>query len=112
MNQVAVILAASALVLLVGTAPAHAKDNVVTKSIVVKYGDLDVSTSAGGQALHNRIAKAARKACRDLYRDSGIGKAGTGPRTCVQQAIEKAVEKVDRPTLWAAHRSSNGALSG
>ncbi len=81
----------------VGAAQAASTDAVPT--IVVRYGDLDLSTPEGTSALYQRISVAARQVCPFDYSRavSQIGKA----RACREAAIERAVNAVNNPQLVA-----------
>jgi len=74
-------------------------------AVHVRYGDLNLATSAGVQTLYRRIAAAAREVCpraepaeMDRYRAS---------RACQQQAIERAVHDVHDPHLAALQEQLN-----
>jgi UrcA family protein len=99
MNKLTLLLlAASAFA--IPALPAAAADAVVTKSLTVRYGDLNLGTDEGAQTLYRRIKLAAQKVC--------VG-ADTKPfgraefRKCVNTAVDDAVAKVDRPTLHLVH---------
>jgi UrcA family protein len=88
---------ALALVLgLLGAAQASAGEPA---GIRVRYGDLDLATSAGAHTLYERIAGAARSVC---------GFEGTALieqslwNSCYRGAIADAVAKVNSPLLTAA----------
>ncbi len=57
---------------------ASAGEDFVTSNVVVPYGDLDLSTSAGQSVLKSRIDAAALKACgenpafQSYYRDAPV----------------------------------------
>ncbi len=68
-------------------------------SIVVSYGDLDLSSTVGVHTLYNRIATAARQVCPfdgdlDLERNAVA-------RACRAAAIERAVAQVHSEQLAA-----------
>jgi UrcA family protein len=78
---------------------AHAAPSADTPSVIVRYGDLDLSGRQGATALYERITKAAQTVCnvldgRDLAMRSGF-------EGCVQTAIRTAVAKVGQPALTA-----------
>jgi UrcA family protein len=77
-------------------------------SIQVDYGDLDLTSAAGAATLYRRIEKAARKACggRDGLVPLHLREDAT---TCVQDAVDSAVERVDRETLTALHRQRSSS---
>ncbi len=68
-------------------------------SVVVAYGDLDLGTENGVQALYNRIAAAASRVCppqdgRDLKRFFAF-------KSCREAAIARAVSEIKSPQLAA-----------
>jgi UrcA family protein len=70
-----------------------------TRSIVVRYADLDINTRQGASALYRRIAVAAQQVCPDadigdLHRISQV-------RVCRQQAVARAVQAIGSPLLAA-----------
>ena len=75
-------------------------------SVSVRYDDLNLSTTAGVDALYRRISAAARDVCPDIYsRDTNIVLAA---QHCQAAAISKAVSQVNSPglaMLHAAHTS-------
>ena len=94
------VLAACVLAGLSGVAAAATPADDVP-AVVVRYGDLDLSTQEGVQTLYKRIASAARQVCpagdpRTLARfDYG--------RTCRAAAIARAVGNVHNSQLAALH---------
>jgi UrcA family protein len=84
---------------------AYAADAPTT---IVKYADLDVSSSQGAATLYNRIRFASEGVCspsdpRDLAAMSRWQK-------CVKQAIAGAVAKVNQPALSAVYAAKYGVL--
>jgi UrcA family protein len=68
-----------------------------TPSVVVKYGDLDLSTSAGARTLYQRISAAARMVCPyENARELGLKAKG---RECREAAIARAVSSVHNTEL-------------
>jgi UrcA family protein len=68
-------------------------------SLVVSYGDLDLSSADGVRALYKRIALAAREVCP---REGGLDLAGvTFAHACRAAAIERAVARINNPQLAA-----------
>ena len=80
-------------------APASAEVNQAT----VRYDDLNVDQRAGAAVLYRRIRSAARNVCGD---PQPPGDHFTSPswRSCVADAINRAVVAVDRPALTAYYR--------
>ena len=75
---------------------------------IVKYADLDVSTSMGAATLYNRIRFAAEGVCAPLDHGDLASKMHQG--ICVKQAIEGAVTEVNRPALTAVYETKYGAM--
>lgn len=74
-------------------------------SVKVSYQDLNLSTEQGSQALYARISAAARAVC--VVEDIRDLKARAAVDTCREQAIARAVQRVDSPrlaALYAAHQ--------
>jgi UrcA family protein len=67
-----------------GTVP----DNVESASLVVGYGDLDLSYAADREILRHRIALTARYLCDKL------GESDTGPGSCRDVATQDALRRV------------------
>ncbi len=95
------LLLLSAAVLAMNAVPAAAADQVITRSTVVKFGDLDLASDAGAQTLYQRITRAAGKMCEDAADRFPLSEY----RNCVTRAVADAVAKVDRQTLYAVHQS-------
>lgn len=99
---------AAALILVLGagtiaTASAAAVDADVP-SIVVRYGDLNLSTEQGAQALYRRIAFVAKQVCPD-GESRGLESLNHA-RACQRGAIERAVKAVHNERLAAAHAAA------
>jgi UrcA family protein len=75
----------------------------------VSYADLDLSTLQGAATLYGRLETASQIVCR-TYEGRGVA-LRTAHRNCVHQALESAVERVDRPTLTAYHAARVGTTS-
>lgn len=69
------------------------------RAVTVRYGDLDLSTERGAQALLARITKAAKSVCPQAV-DRDLG-AFLASRRCEREAIARAVRQVDSPRLAA-----------
>jgi UrcA family protein len=75
-------------------------------TVTIRYDDLNLSTSAGANALYHRISVAARQVCPDVY-SRDLGSVAAGER-CQATAIAKAVHELNNPQLaliYAAHVS-------
>jgi UrcA family protein len=71
--------------------------------ITVHFGDLNVDRPAGSTVLYRRIRHAAEEVCGER-RDPGTQMISSQWRSCVAQAIDRAVVSLDRPALTAYHR--------
>src|SRR5262249_5603678 len=89
---------ALACVLVASNAPAGEQ----IRSETVKFADLDLSTSAGVEALYARIHKAARHVCIEPNEDLWAY------NDCVTKAEGEAVGKVNRPSLTAFYQKKTG----
>jgi UrcA family protein len=82
--------------------------NVDSLSVSVRYDDLNLSTTAGVDALYRRISSAARDVCPDIYsRDTQVALSA---HRCQAAAIATAVSQVNSPGLAMLHsaRLSHG----
>jgi len=99
LGHFAAMLLAAVLV----TSTAFADEQV--RSETVKFGDLNVSTSAGAEALYVRIHAAAQRVCTTLSNEVW---ARNSMRPCIASAEAKAVEKVNLPLLTAYYQTKTG----
>jgi UrcA family protein len=82
----------------VGAAQAATSTDAVP-TVVVRYGDLDLSSTEGARVLYQRISVAARQVCPFEYSKS-VSQVGKN-RACREAAIERAVNAVNNPQLVA-----------
>lgn len=75
-------------------------------SIKVKYGDLNLASPEGIEALYTRIEKAARRVCNIDNRPSAPFHL-TQWRYCYKTAVVNAVRDVDNQKLTAMYREKN-----
>jgi UrcA family protein len=75
-------------------------------SVTVRFGDLDIRTSAGAAALYHRIEAAARVTCG--YDDHPLVRPPYTER-CNSLAISAAVASVNSPLLSAIHAARRGS---
>jgi UrcA family protein len=87
----------------VGAAQAATSTDEVP-SVVVRYGDLDLSTTEGARVLYQRISVAARQVCPAPV--TRVLALAFKDRACREAAIERAVNTVNNPRL-AAMRSEH-----
>jgi UrcA family protein len=92
-------------------APVLAQTSDPVPSAVVKYGDLNIASPVGAQALLKRIDVAADIACGrspDIRRLDQLARF----EACRRTAVARAVAAVGSPTLTAiAHGGAPGALA-
>jgi UrcA family protein len=84
----------------------RADDDTTPPQVIVKFGDLDVSTSQGAATLYRRIHGAAVNVCSRMYVDQQSYK--WHENACLHKVIADAVIKVNRPTLSAVFASKYG----
>src|SRR5262249_37562202 len=82
--------------------PAARADDMDTESVVVHFGDLDLSTSNGAHLLYSRLRNAAKSVCGDEFDAIDLKERGD-IIDCQRDAIEHAVEYVNRPQLTALY---------
>jgi UrcA family protein len=70
-------------------------------TVVIKYGDLDLSQEQGVRILYRRISAAAQAVCVPLV--SGDLMSLARSRVCQQEAIERAVRQVPSARLAAMY---------
>ena len=99
-------------VALAGSAFAQEPQGVSARTVIVRFGDLDLSTTAGARTLYQRIRGAARNVCgREEEYERGLD-ARRHWNSCFQSAVNVAVGKVHSPLLQAVHRQSTPAAPG
>jgi UrcA family protein len=79
---------------------AHAGDP--PRSETVKFADLDLATSAGVEALYERIHRAAGRVCQDP------GAIVPAIAECTKDAENRAIGKVNVPLLTAFYQKKTG----
>lgn len=86
-------------------APAAEADTLhglATRSVVVRYDDLDVGRPAGVEALYGRLVVAARRACGSYERRNL--RAREQWHDCYTSALDDAVDRSGIGALQAMHR--------
>ncbi|MGN6453488.1 MAG: UrcA family protein [Steroidobacteraceae bacterium] len=74
----------------------------------VRFADLDINHPAGAAVLYQRIRAAAREVCRPTSeRDLAVAEL---TRSCVQDAIARAVTEVNAPKLSQYHATETSLL--
>lgn len=76
-------------------------------SKTVSYADLNLNNSAGAEALYKRIKKAAYEVCQIPTGTHQI-RIESEFKACKVDAVERAVQQVNLPTLTALHQSKTG----
>lgn len=89
------------------TAGAQAGD---VPQVHVKYGDLNLATTAGATALYQRIRGAADRVCGvpDTQELARLARA----KVCAAQTVAEAVAAVDAPVLTGVHEARLGGAAG
>lgn len=101
-NQItrpAATIAALAACLIAGTA--HAGSPAGAATLTVAYGDLNLSSEQGANALYARVVSAARQVCGANGLDIRDLQTYAAERACESQAIAKAVHDVRAPQVAA-----------
>ena len=80
-----------------------AEEDVTPPQVIVKYADLDVSTSKGAVALYGRIHGAADDVCSRMYTSTEAYR--WRKNACLQKVIADAVTRVNEPALSAVFAS-------
>jgi UrcA family protein len=80
-----------------------ADERTTPPQVIVKFGDLDLSTSQGAVALYGRIHGAAVNVCWRVYASDLL--FSLEKDACLQKAIGDAVIRVNRPALSAVFAS-------
>jgi len=81
----------------------RADERTTRPQVIVKFGDLDLSTSQGAVALYGRIHSAAVNVCWRVYASDPLYSLEND--ACLHKAIGDAVIKVNRPALSAVFAS-------
>jgi len=83
-----------------------AGEDATPPQVVVKYGDLNLSTSQGAVALYGRIHGAAEDVCSRMYTNTEAYRRYKNG--CLQKVIADAVYKVNHPALSTVFASNYG----
>jgi UrcA family protein len=83
-------------------------DTVVTvKSETVRYDDLRLISAVGAAVLYGRLHHAAERACASL--DGKTPQLASRYRSCVDDAMSKAVADVNEPVLTKYYEAKRSA---
>jgi UrcA family protein len=88
------------------SAVCNAADDADVPKAIVKYADLDISTSQGAATLFGRIRAASAGVCSPLAHGDFLTTFRW--EQCVKQATAGAVAKVNEPTLSAIYAAKYG----
>jgi UrcA family protein len=86
-----------------------ADERITPPQVIVKFADLNVSTSQGAVALYGRINIAAVDVCSRMYTSTEAYR--WRKNACLQKVIADAVTRVNEPALSAVFASKFGALA-
>jgi UrcA family protein len=104
-----IILAAVAFITS-GTTIAQADSAFETRSVTVRFADIDATSTQGAEALYRRLKSAATSVCRDLEPGKELARVGVYVN-CIQTVLGSAIVKIDRSTL-TAYAATHGASTG
>jgi UrcA family protein len=91
-----------------GIATVSSAEEVTTPpQLIVKFAQLDVSTSKGASALYARIHSAAVNVCSRMYEGDDLAYR-LNKDACLEKAIGDAVRNVDQPALSAVFATKHG----
>ncbi len=77
------------------------------RSVVVRFGDLNLNSQAGVKSLHKRIRNAAESVCSEL--NTRVLGLRDDYEQCVDEAVSRGVAEVANPNLTNFHRSKGKA---
>ena len=89
------------------SAGAIAADSPHTPTAIVKYADLDVSTTEGATELYGRIRSAATHVCSSFDRPLDLNSQAL-KADCIGHAIADGVAAVNEPALFMVHEANGG----
>lgn len=97
----ATLTALTACLMVGGIATSHAATPVDAPAVRIAYGDLNLDSQPGTQALYARIVSAAREVCGSRSVDIRDLGALARAQACESRAITQAVHEVHSPALAA-----------
>lgn len=98
-------LAIAVLSVGLATPQASAGDSDQTRSMVVKYGDLDLAVADGASVLYQRLKHAAREVCKRP--DGGFGDPAVWLH-CYHNALARAVRDLGNARVIALYNGEHG----
>jgi len=93
---------AASLAAFIAPSAVQAADDEETESVLVHFGDLDLNTSNGVHHMYMRLQNAAKSVCGDEFEAIDLSERGN-ILDCQRDAIQHAVEYVNRPRLTALY---------
>ena len=78
-------------------------------SVVVKYGDQDLSTASGVNEVYRRIVRASKQVCPEMSSFHDLSLQGKVAE-CRHQAVARAIRQIDNSqlaALYAAHSKNS-----
>jgi UrcA family protein len=102
----------ASLVLVASASAVHAQAYETAPTVVVKYADLNIHTTAGANALVERLDNAVRVSCGGSTLDRfDLGRIQEFT-SCRQTAMSNAVAKINSPLVYAAaHVPQQGQMA-
>ena len=98
------VIATVAVVAFSVPAIASADEELQGRSEKVVYSDLNVVKEAGAQALYRRLQQASKRVCGvESVQSAGGIRILSEQRDCYQDAMNKAVARIDNSVLTAIH---------
>jgi UrcA family protein len=88
-------------------AMAAANDELGARKASIRYGDLNLATSTGAEALYTRILFASYVVCQASDRDANDNADPFALDACRKKIIAEAVTKIGKPTLYAVYNAKN-----
>ncbi|MDH3758120.1 MAG: UrcA family protein [Gammaproteobacteria bacterium] len=101
---VSIILAAGLVTPIAGLAAAPSEIGIDYMS--VSYSDLNINSQRGAKTLYGRLQKASEEFCGvESYTVVRSLKAHADAKTCYEETLSSAVDKIDSRTLKEMHES-------
>jgi UrcA family protein len=101
-----VVMSLAAVLALPAVASAGNNASIENTSIKVSFADLDISNADGVSALYKRLQNASEEACGSIANTQEKNlSALTRNKSCYQETLSSAVEKVDNDSLRDLHNS-------
>jgi UrcA family protein len=98
-----IIGAYALMIVLVAPRVTHADSIDQRPTAAVRFGDLNLDTRFGVEALFRRIQTAAGEVC-EQYEPHGTLVPSAAHRSCIRNAVSGAVRDIDSPLLTAYYK--------